>query len=107
MTAQPIAASVEQHLEDLAGHWLNQQWTAERETELYALVHTSWPQDLAWLLFRELAEWVRIRDGVNDGLLHWTYVDDRLTCTEPTTAAFQIACGHVDQLVHGLLGARR
>jgi hypothetical protein len=99
------AAVAGSRLEELARSWLDGEWTDARTRELLTLVHRNLDAEQAWALFRDLAEAVRLRDGVNDGTVHWREVCPKLTGPNFSDDAYDIACGLVDNalqlLVHG------
>ncbi|MCW2768159.1 MAG: hypothetical protein JWO11_4118 [Nocardioides sp.] len=105
MTAQTVAVTATQRLEDLAALWLNDQWATHHETELHTLAGDR-PEHHTWSAFEDLAEAVRLRNGLNDGPAHWSEVDDSLTGWDRSTAAWDIACGRVDDAAHTLLNGR-
>ena len=111
MTAPTIAPpepalDVEQRVQALALLWANDEWSAELETELYAIAHLSRPHYETWALFEDLADTIRLREDVNEGRAHWDEVEPELTCADRSEVAHQIMCGRVDDAVHALIGRR-
>lgn len=97
-------------LEALARSWLDEgdeEWRAARMRELLAVAHPSLGEQQVWRVFLDFAEWVRIRDGLEDGKVHWERVFPELTGPEPTAAAYDLACDLVDDELHFLLRGRR
>ncbi len=106
MTALQIETTAAERLEDLAARWLNDDWTVSRETELYAIAHRDRAEEAIWALFEDLCESVRLRNGVNDGTVHWSAVCDELTGWDPSEAAWEIAQERVDDFTYSLLFGR-
>lgn len=60
-----------------------------------------------WERFEALQHALFQRNGVNDCTVDWREIDDSLTCSEPSTAAYEIACSRVDDAMAALLGGGR
>ncbi|GIH26004.1 hypothetical protein Aph01nite_43140 [Acrocarpospora phusangensis] len=105
----PGHPSVEEVLGSLAVAWLNELWTVEFDVALIALSHRSYSGDpeAMWADFEEFASAVYLRNGVDNGTVHWSQVDDELACSEPSAAAFNIACDRVSEAARVLLCGRR
>jgi hypothetical protein len=99
------AAEARTCLEDLARLRLDGEWTDASTRELLALTHRDLDGEQAWQVFEDLAEAVRLRDGVGEGRIHWREVCPALTGPNFSDDAYDIACGLVDNalqlLVHG------
>ncbi|NJP24402.1 hypothetical protein FLW53_09340 [Microbispora sp. SCL1-1] len=106
MTALQIETTAAERLEDLAVRYLNEDWTTSDETELYHFAHHDRAEEAIWALFEDLAEAVRLRNGVGDGTVHWSAVCDELTGWDPSEAAWEIAQERVDELTYSLLFGR-
>lgn len=100
------AAEARTRLEDLARLRLDDEWADARTRELLATAHRDLDEEQAWCLFRDLAEAVRLRDGVNDGVIHWREVCPKLTGPNYSLDAYEIACGLVDDALQLLLHGR-
>lgn len=94
-------------LEALARSWLDGEWEPARARELRAVAHPSLGEQQVWRVFLDFVEWVRIRDGLEDGKVHWERVFPELTGPEPTAAAYDLACDLADDELHFLLRGRR
>jgi hypothetical protein len=105
MTAQPATVTDVQRLEDLAVRHLNGEWTTACEIELTGLVAIR-PAEETWGLFEDLTEAVRLRAGLNDSTVHWSEVNDRLTGSDRSYDAWQIACQRADEAARALLNGR-
>ena len=108
MTAPTIAPALdaEQRVQTLAELYINGQWTAQHETELYTIAHRSRAYHQTWALFEDLADAIRLREDVGEGRAHWDEVEPDLTCADRSDVAHQIMCGRVDDAVHALIGRR-
>ncbi len=99
------AAEARTRLEDLARLRLDDGWTDASTRELLATAHRNLDEEQAWRLFRDLAEAVRLCDGVNDGVINWREVCPKLTGPNYSEDAYEIASGLVDDalqlLIHG------
>jgi hypothetical protein len=99
------AAEARTRLEDLARLWLHQEWTDALTRELWASFHPGLEEARAWAVFEDLVEAIRLRDGVNDGTVHWREVCPKLTGPNYSEDAYEIASGLVDDalqlLIHG------
>lgn len=97
-------------LEALARSWLDEgdeEWRAARMRELLAVAHPSLGEQQVWQAFQDLAEFTRIRDGLEEGTVHWERVFPELTSSTPSADAYEMACDLVDDELHFLLRGRR
>lgn len=114
MTAQTLAPAsdarerAEELLASLVAVRLDGAWTMQHDAELYELVHPALRsfKDIE-SAFAELVEATRLRDGLDDGTADWREVEPSLTCTEPSTAAWDIATDRVVEAVTALIGGPR
>lgn len=93
-------------LEEPATLWLNEEWDTARTRELWAMFHPDLEQARAWAVFQDLAEAIRLRDGVGEGRIHWAKVCPKLTGIDRSADAYDIACGLVEDATHLLLHGR-
>jgi hypothetical protein len=93
-------------LRDLArGHW-------DMEEENVSLQLAAWAHDSltgpalrsAWLEYRARLD---IADGITEGRLHWSVVDDSLCCPDRTEAAIERACEDAEEALSLLAGGCR
>lgn len=94
-------------LEALARSWLDGEWEPARVRELRAVAHPDLDDQQAWQAFQDLAEFIRIRDGLEEGTVHWERVFSELTGPEPSLHAYDLACELVEHELHLLLHGRR
>lgn len=100
------AAEARTRLEDLARLWLHEEWTDALTRELWASFPPDLDEEHAWRTFEDLAEAIRLRDGVNEGRIHWREVCPALTGPNYSLDAYEIACGLVDDALELLLHGR-
>jgi len=88
-----------------------QHWNGEIDDEVALLVvrDLTLPGSLTgrWARFLELAHALYLRNGINENRVDYREVADDLTCSDPSTEAFNIACGRVDDALAALLGGDR
>jgi hypothetical protein len=104
VSTRTLALAAADRLADLADAYLDDRWTPELEAELYTLAASGRSRAATWAAWEEYVSWVELRDRVNDDGAAWIEVDPDITGPEPSTTAYQIACGQVEDAACVLLG---